>query len=215
MCRIKLEKIVFIRHGQSEGNIDYRVYDEICDDKIPLTGLGKGQAQKLGENFFSMCGIKKKEKINIFCSTHLRAMQTLSCINKSCPSLNVISSKFDPRLVEQKWGNMGDCMNMEELARHGHFQYTPRTGESGLEVYVRIKQFLNEIADSKETVVIVSHGIAINTFLMILFGWSPDEFNSYAYPSNCLPIVVEQRSNGEWEFIKNEPKIYNANTAKR
>ena len=47
-----MKKIIFIRHGQSEGNVDFKVYDAIPDQNIILTKFGWEQACSIGHDLW-------------------------------------------------------------------------------------------------------------------------------------------------------------------
>lgn len=42
-------RIILVRHGESEGNVDESVYTRVPDPKIGLTNRGKVQAEQCGE----------------------------------------------------------------------------------------------------------------------------------------------------------------------
>ena len=41
-------KLICIRHGQSEANVDHKLYETLPDYTIPLTETGRHQARELG-----------------------------------------------------------------------------------------------------------------------------------------------------------------------
>ncbi|XP_060182638.1 phosphoglycerate mutase-like protein AT74 [Lycium barbarum] len=43
------KRIILVRHGESEGNVDKNVYATVPDHKVQLTKKGKEQAKKAGE----------------------------------------------------------------------------------------------------------------------------------------------------------------------
>ncbi|RVW43255.1 Phosphoglycerate mutase-like protein AT74 [Vitis vinifera] len=47
-------RIILVRHGQSEGNVDESVYTQVPDPKIKLTEKGMAQAEECGKNIRKM-----------------------------------------------------------------------------------------------------------------------------------------------------------------
>jgi broad specificity phosphatase PhoE len=77
----RLVPFVFIRHAQSEGNVDKSVYDHKHDSNILITELGVKQAQLIGKCLIELFGNKiKKPKILVYCSPYIRTRQTLDVI---------------------------------------------------------------------------------------------------------------------------------------
>jgi broad specificity phosphatase PhoE len=66
VTRRQPRKIVLIRHGQSQGNVDKNRYMNTPDPEIALTDTGHKQASEAGE--------KRKEKETAF--TDVRGKQT-------------------------------------------------------------------------------------------------------------------------------------------
>ena len=76
-------RVILVRHGESEGNLDESVYMRTPDALISLTQLGKGQAVEAGEK------LKKEvingvpaESIHVYLSPYLRSKQTYEEISK-------------------------------------------------------------------------------------------------------------------------------------
>jgi hypothetical protein len=80
---LRPRRIILVRHGESEGNLDESVYRHTPDARISLTELGKDQAIEAGKNL-------KKEVINgganetiyVYLSPYLRSKQTYEGISK-------------------------------------------------------------------------------------------------------------------------------------
>lgn len=102
-----VKKIFFIRHGESEGNVDKKKYIEKTDFEIKLTDKGIHQATITGEylnDFFSSINslTSSRQSSIFFSSPFVRARMTADII---CSKIN---GRFDlvenPLLVEQSVG---------------------------------------------------------------------------------------------------------------
>ncbi len=196
---MKPKRIILIRHGQSESNLNRIVHETIPDHRIHLTDLGKAQALAAGielkEKYF------KNNSIACYLSPYVRAKETLENIEKSHIS---ISRKYvDPRLREQDFGNLrsqeAHAIIEKERDAFGIFFYRVKEGgESGADVFDRVSGFLDtlhrdfEKEDFSENVLIVSHGLTIRLFLMRWFHWDVEYFETLRNPKNCQYYVLER-----------------------
>lgn len=146
--------IYIVRHGQSEANL--KTYNECKEDcKISLTDEGTMQALEAGKFLSRLIGKNASEKSLIITSTYLRTLQTTKQIQKSLP-LKTIS---DARLVEFDRGIFGKCKYkerrykfpkefqkyQEEMHSIDKFYAKPPEGESGADVYRRVKPVIYEL----------------------------------------------------------------------
>lgn len=187
-------RIILVRHGQSEGNVDDSVYERVPDHRIALTSKGIEQATATGARLRS---IVTDESVDVYCSPYLRARQTLDALNLSIVPDDVW---VEPRLREQDWANFQDtadiALQKEQRDRYGHFYYRFTRGESGSDVYDRVSSFLEslfrifETSRSARNVVVVTHGLTMRLFCMRWFHWSVEYFESLENPSNAEPIVL-------------------------
>jgi broad specificity phosphatase PhoE len=76
----KPERIILIRHGESEGNVNHKIYSTTPDNKINLTDLGKEQARVAGENIKKLVG---DESCFFYLSPFQRTRQTFEQISKA------------------------------------------------------------------------------------------------------------------------------------
>jgi broad specificity phosphatase PhoE len=51
---MKPKRILFARHGESQGNIDQHVYAKSPDYALPLTPRGRKQAEQLGREILRL-----------------------------------------------------------------------------------------------------------------------------------------------------------------
>lgn len=153
-------KVYFIRHGESEQNVEGIINDSLLNNIYNLTEKGRSQANETAEK------LKDKKIDIIFVSEFARTQQTGEIIGKyhSCPII------ADKRINERRTGFDGKT---EEYVRE-FFSDDPVNkknfkGESFLEERERMEIFLNFLRESKyENAIIVSHGEPIQAVNCIL-----------------------------------------------
>jgi broad specificity phosphatase PhoE len=130
--------ILLVRHGQSEGNVDMKLYETKPDHAMCLTDLGREQAAATGKH------IREKYagdgSIRFIVSPYARTEQTLKEIRKAFDERQIISTNEDPRVREQDFGNFQDpSMNTfkENRIKFGAFYFRFPHGESGCDVHDR------------------------------------------------------------------------------
>lgn len=167
-----MSKIFLIRHGQSEGNVDNRVYLQKKDFEIALTEKGLKQALKAGQKLKKM----NLSSIEAFVSPYKRTRQTFKEINKSL-KIPKIKIKENPLLREQEYKifkDMEDSITKRTEREHfGSFWYRFKNAEATADVFTRVQTFYNHLlllklnGQLEENVVIVAHDIVIKMFLII------------------------------------------------
>ena len=90
-------RIILVRHGQSQGNVDDKVYATVPDSQIALTERGFAQAVVAGLQIRSLVG---NGTVRVFYSPYLRTKQTMLAILQAFDSQRVLLSS-EPRLREQ------------------------------------------------------------------------------------------------------------------
>lgn len=166
------KRLIMIRHGQSEGNVNEKIYSVKPDNALRLTGLGWEQARMAGQTLKNEI-IGKDEPIHFILSPYVRTAETLhgllsawsdpdeefshimdeevrkrawyDCLH----SKHKISWHEDPRIREQDFGNYQnpDAINQakKERMRFGAFYYRFPNGESASDVYDRVSTFLDSL----------------------------------------------------------------------
>lgn len=188
--KMKPKNIFFVRHGQSDGNVDKNVYRSTPDYAIQLTQEGKKQAFEAGCQLAKV--IDPVTPVQFYVSPFWRTRQTFIEIQKSFPKYAYYE---DPRLREQEWGHLRTEMWLEGKIEeyrdnYGHFYYRFKDGESCADVYDRVSDFLNTLFRDFEkphyppNVIIVSHGMSIRLFMMRWFHCTVEEFESWGNPPN-------------------------------
>ena len=191
-------RIVLLRHGESEANLDQTLFERVPDHAIPLTDNGREQAVAMGKQMRDLFGTRT---VRVYVSPYKRTLQTLDALG--IDDL-IETAREEPRLREQDWANFQDS---EDIARQrvrrnefGHFFYRFTDGESGADVYDRVSTFLEtlhrdwEVKGSPRNVLIVSHGLTMRLFCMRWFHWSVQFFESLSNPANAeTRVLVRQR----------------------
>ena len=113
-------RIILVRHGQSEGNVDDKIYSTVPDSQIALTERGFAQAVVAGLQIRSLVG---NGSVRCFYSPYLRTKQTMLAILQAFDSQRVLLSS-EPRLREQDFGNFQNLQEMTEV-----FQERQKFGE--------------------------------------------------------------------------------------
>jgi broad specificity phosphatase PhoE len=204
------KRIILVRHGQSEANVDHKIYTHTPDNQISLTEKGKQQAKEASLHLKEIIG---KDSIKFMVSPYKRGIQTYEILS-SVFTDNTILTHIDPRLREQEFGNFRNkdpdvVDNMfEERRKVGKFYYRFLNGESGADVYDRANNVLDYIFRSiddiekyqHENIVLVCHGLFMRLFIMRFFKMSIEKFDLLANPQNCEIWVIEKNPRGIYEM---------------
>lgn len=197
-------KVVMVRHGQTDYNVQAR-YQGQNDIMLNQTGqLQVGaMAQVLSRRLSSpskSVGVHSMTigatKVELYCSPLLRAHQTAEALGKALarvgfedpdPGDDMIAPVIDPAFIERGYGvfeghTRAECAELWPDA----FAEMQETGESAMagvenshDVGYRVEKALlrrtGEAPDGS-TVIVVSHGTAINRGVLHLIGLDPQTF---------------------------------------
>ncbi len=204
---MKPNRILLVRHGQSEGNADKQQLETIPDFALNLTPDGIEQARKAG---LEIKKIIAQETIQVYLSPYHRTRQTFQYIRESIEA-NVVKVFEDPRLREQDWGHLRRNEINEEIIQErdsfSTFYYRIPDGESGADVYDRVSTFLEtlhrdfEKPDYPKNTLIVTHGMTLRLFLMRWFHWTVEEFENLRNPRNGQVVLMQRETNGRYSLI--------------
>ena len=209
------KRIILLRHGESEANIDNSVYSKIPDWQIALTDNGIKQALESGRKIGSLIA---QESFGVFVSPYKRTLQTKDSMLERIGRCPVFDYQ-DPELREQEYGNMTSVEDNETnyalRKSFGVFFYRFPEGESCADVYDRMTLFMVSLfrrferPSCPDNIVIVSHGTAIKCFLTRWYHWSVDRFESIGQLPNCHIAVMENNdicgSKRSTNYILSEP----------
>ena len=203
------KRIILIRHGQSQGNQDSKIYSTVPDHAIGLTETGREEALQCGEKLRKLIG--NDDTLICFVSPFRRSKETCDLICQSFPEEKVLKVREDPRIREQEWGNFQDLATREttvsERQKIGRFFYRFKDGESGADVYDRVSSFMDSLYREMDNclmpdnnILIVSHGLFMRLFLMRFYRWSVEKFHTLENFDNCGYCILE-RNNQDGSFI--------------
>jgi len=157
----KFTKIIFVRHGESEKNLQSIKSSE--KDKYPLTSRGTKEVEDLVSKF--------TEKVDVIISSPvLRTKQTAEIFQKKLK----VDLVFDDLLSEYYYGSWEGKSNAELSKQEDYQNYKKLSesleekynfnfggdGESRAQITERIQQFLNKAVKEHagKTILVVSHG---------------------------------------------------------
>lgn len=203
---MKPKRIILIRHGESEANVDKYLFGRVPDYTIELTEKGCEQAKEAGKRLKELV---KDESIYFYISPFWRARSTFEWVASAFPR-----SQFDygeePRLREQEWGYLRSKKEFDRICRerreYGTFYYRIPGGEAGSDVYDRINDLLGSLYrdfsdnDFPENCVLVTHGLTIRLFIMRFFHLAVEKFEQMMPPKNCDLVILELQQNGHYRL---------------
>jgi len=101
-------KIILLRHGQAEHNLDPSILHEDSPNRKPdnlceLTSLGRSQALAAGERIRKLLG--NHGVISVIASPFERTLQTLYALQQELGDVEVRRVHIDSRVREQEFGN--------------------------------------------------------------------------------------------------------------
>lgn len=200
------KRIILVRHGESEGNIDDHIYETVPDHSLHLTERGRQQVIATGGRLRRLID---GESLRMWVSPYVRTRETAALLDLG---VSPDEMRLEPRLREQDWANFQDPVQIqrEKVVRneYGHFWYRFNHGESGSDVYDRVSTFLESLhrnfADEamEDNVVIVTHGLTMRLFCMRWFHWSVEYFESISNPDNGEFMVLAKEADGRYKLTE-------------
>lgn len=184
-----MTRVYLIRHGEAEGNIYRRAHGWYNGH---ITPKGRRQIAELAERF-------KSEHIDaLYSSDLLRTQQTAGAITK----YHDLPLQLDPRLREvnvgswedQPWGNL-TYRFPEQMAAFNDDpdSWTAPGAETFPELKARMLEAVLDIAarHDGQTVVCVSHGMAIRSLISMLLGVGSKEIYKVPHGDNTSVSLLE------------------------
>ena len=158
-------KLYLVRHGEKEG----------WDRDSPLAEIGVEQVKRLGKE------LKNKRIDKIYCSTWLRAKQTMDILKSD---LGKISTEYTEKIREH---DHGDVRTREELEKKmvetglTEYEFKPSNGESFFDLEKRAQNFLNYLKRShpKEDILLISHGRFLGLLILRALNLSINELKFF------------------------------------
>jgi hypothetical protein len=100
-CQQRPKRLILIRHGESQGNQDSKIYSSVPDHAIGLTEKGQEQAHHCGQELKKIIGTN--ETVICFVSPFRRSKETCQLICEAFPKGKILKVREDPRIREQEW----------------------------------------------------------------------------------------------------------------
>ena len=219
--RVLPKRIILIRHGESQGNVDETAYQNTPDWQIRLTEKGRMQAEQTGKTLREMLEQDKREepekepRVFFYISPYRRSKETAAGIARSLDPEMIIGVREEPQLREQDFGNFQDgrmSKTKNERQAFGRFFYRFPDGESGADVYDRMTIFEDHMVrdidngrfSGSANMVLCTHGLTLRIFLMRWFHWTVAEYERITNPPNSVPIILERKEE-DWTVVNCEP----------
>ncbi len=204
---MKPNRIILVRHGESEGNVDKGHYLTIPDYALNLTPKGIEQARQAGNELREIIA---SENLYVYLSPYVRTRQTYQYIRERIET-NVVKTIEDPRIRELDWGHLRHPDENEDIIQardsFSTFYYRIPDGESGADVYDRVSTFLETLyrdfnkKEYPQNALIVTHGLTLRLFLMRWFHWTVEEFENLRNPRNCQIVVMQKKTDDRYELL--------------
>lgn len=204
---MKPKRIILIRHGESQANVDKYLFGSVPDYTIELTDFGREQAKEAGKRLKELV---QDESLYFYVSPFWRARSTFEGV-ASAFLRNQFEYSEEPRLREQEWGYLRCNEDFDKICRerreYGTFYYRIPGGEAGSDVYDRMNDLLGSLyrdfsdKDYPQNCVLVTHGLTIRLFIMRFFHLTVEEFELMIAPKNCDLVVLELQDDGHYKLV--------------
>jgi broad specificity phosphatase PhoE len=216
---MKPDKIIILRHGQSEGNVDKMVYTTTQDFKLRLSERGRQQAHEAGE---TLKALLYPSSIQFYVSPYWRTRDTFRIVSSHLETRTPHIVYEDPRLREQEWsGDFRKVATLEEYQAiedrrddYGHFYFRLDGGESCADVFDRVSDFMGtmhrdfEKRNFPRNVIIVTHGMTSRLILMRWFHMTVETFEQLANPRNCEFYVLQRNVEDDKYSLITTPRVH-------
>lgn len=200
------DRIILLRHGESEGNINRSVYTTKGDALLELTPKGLQQAQATGARLRELI---KDDNVFVCLSPFERTQQTLlGLFHGGFPEQQVAKVLISSQIREQEFGNFQSLGTVEaakaEASVVGRFYYRRPNAESSADVYDRVSAFWDQLLSAGNdgllmsqkneygTCLIVTHGLTVRLLMMKIFQWSVETFETVWNIGNCDYITLRK-----------------------
>ena len=205
---MKPKRIILIRHGESEGNIDLSIYSKKPDYAVRLTEKGRNQAIEAG---LKIKTIIQWEDYCCYYSPYFRAHETMDlAMNNGLGTAFCRFTREEPRLREQEYSRkLRKDRHYDEKDReaYGKFFYGMDDGESGAMVYDRVSDAIGTLnrdfqkQDYPENCLIFGHGMTNRLFLVRWLHIPIEEFETWKNPKNGEIYILELGIDNKYKLI--------------
>lgn len=202
-----MRRILLVRHGQSQGNVDESKYKNPGDPLVELTAEGWQQAYDAGKFlrwYYAQNPARAAHAPAVWSSTYMRTRQTTQAVLQGL-GWEGRPVREDLRLMEQSYGAAAwTPAHDHATAQHGLSQEVFRTnrfltplphGESLMDQFMRIDSFLGtlhrrEQQSGEDDALIISHGATMKNLLMRWFHLPDYQWKQLETPHNCDVIKL-------------------------
>ena len=198
-----MPKLVLVRHGQSQWNLENRFTGWV---DVDLTPQGKSEAQRAGQQ---LKGIKFDKA---FTSDLKRAQETLQIILKEI-NLSTIPVEKDKALNERHYGDLQGLDKAETAKKYGDAQVhiwrrsydvPPPNGESLKDTAARtLPYFKNTIVpavQSGKNILVAAHGNSLRSIIMELEHLTKEQVLNLNLETG-VPVFYECDSTGQFKKV--------------
>ena len=195
----QVTRLLIVRHGQTDGNAQGRSQGR---RDVPLNDTGRAQAASTGKLVAAL------GPVAVYSSTSSRARETAGAIATPLG----LEVQADERLQEVDHGHLDGMAGDEMRAQYGDFIRRWREedptdiaipgGESLGQAQVRMLAAVRDIcaAHRGETVAVVSHNLALRTFICYALGVPIRAWRVFRIDLASLSIV-EVRDGDRWAVV--------------
>lgn len=162
-----MKKIYFVRHGETNYNIEKRVQGQ-KDSK--LSPLGINQAKMVGQ------ALSDIDFDKVYCSDLTRTRDTFKYINSN---LNIEKVEYTSLLRERKMGAWED-LSQEDLQKNFKDDYILNlkepmdvlinSAETFTDLKDRARDFLDSVDWEDQVILVVSHGLFLKVLILYILG---------------------------------------------
>ena len=182
--------LIFIRHGQTDWNIDFRFQGQ---RDVPMNALGRRQAARNGR---AVAGLLATGDYHLVASPLGRAVETMQIVLSTA---GMPGRRFatDPILMEANYGDW-EGLTLDEIAERFPRQarardrdkwgYVPPNGESYKMVAERVAAWLKALDGPT---FVVAHGGILRALLYLLAGLPAEEAPHLMVPQDRVILFTE------------------------
>ena len=192
-------KLVLIRHGQSQWNLENRFTGWV---DVPITPLGAEEAHRAGKR------LKGLRFDKAFTSELKRAQETLAILLKEIGREDLPVEK-DKALNERHYGDLQGLDKAETAKKYGDeqvhiwrrsYDVKPPNGESLKDTADRTLPYFHQLilpaAAEGKSVLVAAHGNSLRAIVMHLENLTPEQIMQVNIDT-CRPIIYEIGPKGE------------------
>jgi broad specificity phosphatase PhoE len=192
--------IYLIRHGERDTASDY-FSPELNHQDNPLTGVGRGQAERLA-GYLSEKGIRK-----LIVSQYIRTQQTAMPVSQRLNLVPIVDwrvNEIDNGVIEQLDEMALQERHPETYARLQRMDqdFTFPGGESGADVKRRQDSLLAELITNDEIVAVFTHDGYIRLFLCNILGLEVFRRNRFRVDFGSVTELEYLKDYGEFRLVR-------------